>query len=90
MKYTLYVWIADDEGGYAICRAEEFSPKRNFYPESGWRAKPSVKIGDFSTVSELADLLYADLPEVYQRKEDAIIEATEMMRHYKEWEEDEY
>lgn len=59
-EYTFYWWQSDDEGGYAICRTEEFSPKRNFQPESGWRAHPSVKVGEFNTVEELGELIYEE------------------------------
>lgn len=80
MKYTLYEWIADDEGGYGICLASEFTPNRGYHPESGWRAKPSVKLGDFNTVSELADLLFANDPDWFADKPGAFIEATNMLR----------
>ena len=55
-KYTLYAWTADDEGGLAICLYDEFSIYRGYRPETGWRAQPSVKIGDFNTAEELANL----------------------------------
>ena len=87
MKYTLYAWCADDEGGYAICNCGEFTPNRNYHPESGWRAKPSVKIGDFDTVRELAELLYNDSPAYWDSVDYAMIEATEMMQRRKAWEE---
>lgn len=60
--YTLFAWFADDEGGYSICRSEDFSPNLNYYPESGWRARPSVKIGDFNTFEELVQLILLDSP----------------------------
>ena len=89
MKYTLYAWCADNEGGIAICNFGEFSPNRDYYPESGWRAQPSTKIGDFSTVSELADLLYKDNNGWYANKSEALKDATEMMERYNELEAEE-
>lgn len=61
MKYTLYVWTADDEGGYGICEFGKFSPMTGYDPESGWRAKPSEKVGDFSSIDELASLILKDM-----------------------------
>lgn len=90
MEYTLYAWRSDNEGGIAICKSSEFTPNRNYYPESGWRAKPSIKIGDFSTVSELADLLYKDNDCWYINEDEALEDATEMMKRYLESEEDWY
>lgn len=86
-KYTLYAWCADDEGGLSICNFGEFTPKRDYHPESGWRAQPSVKIGDFTTASELAALLYKDCPEFYKDENHALVKATEWLQEYKEWEE---
>lgn len=77
--FTLYVWIADDEGGYGICRCGEFSPKLNYYPLSGWRAKPSEKIGDFTTKEELTNLLFAYDPEWFETIEMAEEEARWLM-----------
>ena len=85
MKYTLYVWTSDDEGGYGICLASEFSPSIGYKPESGWRARPSVKVGDFNTVSELADLLFADDPDAFIDKSGAYIDAIDMMDWYNEY-----
>ena len=81
-KYTLYAGCSDDEGGYGICLASEFTPNCGYCPESGWRAKPSVKIGDFNTVSELADLLYVDDPNWFVDEPGAFMEAVSMMASY--------
>lgn len=58
--YTLYAWRTDDEGGYAVCKREEFSPSLRYRPESGPWARPSIKIGDFNTIEELTDLIFAE------------------------------
>lgn len=90
-KYTLYAWIADDESGVDICFSEEFSPSLGYRPESGWRARPSKKIGEFDTVSELADLLIADAPLYYKDDKNlAINEAAEMLNWFNCECEDEY
>ena len=85
MKYTLYAWRTDDECGLDICFSSEFSSSTGYYPETGWRAEPSVKIGEFNTVSELADLLIADDPLYYKDKDKkfAIDDATEMFNWFK-------
>ena len=64
-KFVLFAWCADDEGGYGTCLAEKFSSNVGYDPKSGWRAKPSEKIGEFTTVEELANLIYNDSPEYY-------------------------
>ena len=56
-KYVVYDWRADDEGGTGIYLANEWSTMVGYCPESGWRARPSVKIGEFDTVEELAKIL---------------------------------
>lgn len=81
--YALYSWCADDEGGYGVCLSEKFTPNLNYNPQSGWRARPSVLVGNFNTVEELADLLIADWPEYYDTKEFAIAEAQNMMKERK-------
>jgi hypothetical protein len=68
-EFTFYWWQSDDEGGYAICRTEEFSPKRNFQPESGWRARPSVKVGEFNTVEELGEIIYNENKGQFSQEE---------------------
>lgn len=83
-KYTLYVWCADNEGGYGICPYGEFTPYKGYHPESGWRARPSVKIGDFTTATELASLLYHDCPECYKDENQALKEATEWLQEYQD------
>lgn len=60
-EFTFYYWQSDDEGGYLICRTEEFSPKRNFQPDTGWRAIPSQKVGEFNTVEELAEIIFDEM-----------------------------
>ena len=80
--YTLFTWFADDEGGYSICRSEDFSPNLNYYPASGWRARPSVKIGDFTTIEELTNLLFAHDQEWFETIEMAELEARLLMAHY--------
>ena len=73
--YTLYVWMSDDEGGWGICHSGEFSPILNYAPWSGWRAKPSEKIGDFSNKDELTNLLFAHNPDWFETIEMAEVEA---------------
>jgi hypothetical protein len=69
-KYTLYAWLADDEGGMNICKCEDFTPKKEYNPESGWRAMPSVKIGDFDTAEELAKLAQISVKEAEEWMEE--------------------
>ena len=83
MKYTLYLWRTDDEGGYGMVESEKFSPSFDYHPETGWRAQPSVKIGEFNTVDELADLLMVKYPEYYTH-ESAEQEANFMFRAHEE------
>ena len=71
-RYTLYAWRTDDEGGYSVCKREEFSPQRNYHPESGPWAHPSQKVGDFNTLEELTNLLATDYG---CSKEDVAVEA---------------
>ena len=68
-QFTYYWWQSDDEGGYLICRTEEFSPQRNFQPESGWRACPSIKVGEFDTVEELGEIIYKENEGQFSREE---------------------
>lgn len=79
-KFTVYAWCADDEGGLGVCLTKKFSPKRSYYPESGWRAQPSEKIGEFDTVEELAEVLYADVNESYYTMQDALKDAKDLTR----------
>ena len=62
-KFTLYSFKADDEGGYNICKSDEFTPMRDYRPWTGWRAKKSVKIADFNTTEELAMILQKEEKE---------------------------
>ena len=78
-KYTAYVWTADDEGGIGICDASKFTPNTGYYPASGWRARPSEKIGEFSSVDELAELLFNGNSEYYGSIEEAVKEASQLM-----------
>lgn len=80
-KYTIYSWRSDDEGGFGVCNYGEFTPNMNYQPETGWRATPSEKIGDFSTMEELADLLFEYNPEWFKTIEEATKEAKEIMQH---------
>lgn len=84
-EYTLYEWISDDESGYCICRFGEFNLNLNYNPESGWRAHPSNKIGDFTTVDELAKLILEDVSaycnDFYMS--DAVREAEWLMYNWK-------
>lgn len=75
MKYTLYLWHTDDESGYDMVESERFSPSYDYHPETGWRAEPSVKIGEFNTVEELAELLIKEDPK-YWTPELAMQDAT--------------
>lgn len=56
-KFTLYAFRTDNEGGYRICKSDDFTPNLGYEPLSGWRAKKSTKIADFDTVEELAMIL---------------------------------
>ena len=80
MKYTLYVWQSDNEGGYAICKTESFSQMLGYDPDSGWRAKPSITIGEFNTIDEGAHLLYRDGPGFYKNLNSARNDIIEMLR----------
>ena len=62
-KFTLYSFSADDEGGYGICKSDDFTPDLGYEPLSGWRAKKSTKIDDFDTVEELAMILQKEEKE---------------------------
>ncbi len=61
-RYTLYAWRTDDEGGYGVCRRDEFSYKVGYHPESGPWAMPSQRVGDFDTLEELTNLILAEEP----------------------------
>lgn len=87
MEYTLFYWQSDDEGGYGICPKEEFTPKKCFNPDSGWRARPSERIGDFSTNEELAELFLPDYTPYMgeeEAKKEALAEAEYIMEQYLE------
>lgn len=36
-KFTLYYFKADDEGGYGVCKSKDFTPMRDYRPQTGWR-----------------------------------------------------
>lgn len=74
-KYTVYSWYADDEGGLGVCLTEEFNPSLGYNPLSGWRAKPSEKLGEFNTIEELTDIIFDSDPEWYGTKEYAMEDA---------------
>ena len=76
-KYIAFSWNADDEGGYWMCPNGEFNPNMGYDPNSGWRAQPSVAIGEFSTVEELAHLLFNDCPDFFDNMDNAM--------EYAEW-----
>lgn len=73
--YTLYEWFADDEGGFGVCETIDFNERVGYHPESGWRARPSIKIGEFSNVKELALLLQLMDPDEYNLYSKALEEA---------------
>ena len=85
MKYTLFAWRSDNEGGIGVCPSEKFSPMTAYQPETGWRAEPSQKIGDFSNVDELIDVLLSSDPDFYT-EETAKQDALEIMEHIYETE----
>lgn len=49
--YMLYVWFDEDEGGYGVCKSEEFSSRRGCRYE---------RVGNFDTFEELTSLILAD------------------------------
>ena len=76
MEYTLYWYQTDDGGGYGICHYNEFNQ---------YNGDNSVmKIGDFTTTSELADLLYDDDPSWCIDEPGAYMLAMDIMRSYRE------
>lgn len=34
-KFTLYSFRTDNEGGYGICKSEDFTPELDYEPQSG-------------------------------------------------------
>lgn len=64
-RYTVYAWCSDDEGGEAVCLSSDWNPMIGYDPESGWRAEPSKKIGEFDTKEDLKQLLYEADPDWY-------------------------
>lgn len=83
--YTLYAWIADNEGGYAVCKSAEFTSERDYKPETGWRAKPSEKIAEFDTDDELISILekeYEKLGFDFDYHE-CVTDAHDLMREYR-------
>lgn len=72
MKYALYAWMSDNEGGYGICEANKFTPRIGYDPESGWRARPSVRIGEFDTAEQLAAIMVWDDPGMFANDVEAV------------------
>lgn len=62
-KFTLYSFRTDNEGGYGICKSEDFTPELDYEPQSGWRAEKSSKVADFDTIQELAMILQKEEKE---------------------------
>ena len=87
--YTFYAWRTDDEGGWDVCKREEWSPSLRYHPESGPWARPSRKIGDFNTLEELTEIIYEEFKEqLVFSKEEAAEDARLYMKELKEREED--
>lgn len=82
MKYTLFSWRSDNEGGIGVYPADKFTPMIGYQPNTGWRAEPSQKIGDFSNTDELIEVLLASDP-IYTR-ETAEQDALDIMEHIRE------
>ena len=82
-KFSVYVWKSDDEGGFGICRAEQFSSSLGYRPESGQLARPSQKIGEFNTVEELAEILFDSSNDYYASFEEATADAEQLFDDYK-------
>lgn len=83
--YTLYAWMADNEGGYAVCKTEEFTPERDYFPQTGWRASLSEKIAEFDTDDELASILeqeYKKLGAINITYRECLTDAHDYMREY--------
>ncbi len=59
-QYTFYYWESDESAGYRVCLTEEFSPQKDYRPETGWGARPSIKVGEFNTLEELADIIFEE------------------------------
>lgn len=62
-KFTLYSFRTDNEGGYGICKSEDFTSELDYEPQSGWRAEKSSKVADFDTIQELAMILQKEEKE---------------------------
>ena len=84
MKYTLYAWRSDNEGGIGVCLSDKFTPMTGYQPETGWRAEPSEKIGEFSNIDELIEVLLNSDP-IYTQ-ETAERDALSIMEHIREME----
>lgn len=84
-KFTLYAWRADDEGGIGICDSANFTPSIGYHPETGCWARPSVKISEFDTAQELAQLLHECDPDLYLSANDALDEAYLMIQEKEEY-----
>ena len=75
-KFAVYEWRSDDEGGFGICRAEQFSPL------CGSFARPSQKIGEFNTVEGLAEILFDSCSDDYASLEEVTANAEELFDDY--------
>lgn len=84
MKYTLFAWRSDNEGGIGVYPSDKFTPMVAYQPETGWRAEPSQKIGEFSNINELINVLLSSDP-IYT-KDMAEKDALMIMEHIQECE----
>ena len=66
-EFALYAWEFDGEGGYAVCKTEEF------HKPYGYKV---AKLGEFNSREELVQLLIAD---GYCTAEEAENDATSLM-----------
>lgn len=86
--YTFYAWRTDDEGGCDVCKREEFSPTLRYHPESGPWARHSIKIGDFNTLEELAEIIFEEFKDCFGLSREAALEdAKAYMDDFREREE---
>ena len=67
MKYVLFIWRNGNEGGYDVCRSERYNDQDR------------IKVGEFDTASELANLLRQDDPEWFADDLHTTTTATEML-----------
>lgn len=81
--YTLFVWAPNDEpGGYGICKSDEFSYSYGGILPNGWRCRPSVRLGNFSSEKELMDLLVKDDPIVFSTEDKCNRIVKELLKHH--------